>query len=451
LPGQALLNQPPSDSSRPDLSKLRSDAQPNPLGQTCDEYARATSALPLRPGEAGGVAGAIERYRAFFRRGESHHPYLGPGPRPVSRVHDSDSDEGRVRKFCQTIEPDASGKMYETESVLIPMIGKKRIRTHTLCISSQVGCAMGCTFCQTAQMGKLRDLTPAEIVGQWYAARHLVGDPNAEDAQHARASDESEARVAAGCDSIRNIEPTDNLDNVIKAIAIFTDRSGPNLPMSKITVSTVGNVDGLRRLAAKVHETGWHRLNLAVSLNAPNDEVRSQIMPVNRKWKMGELREAILDWPIYGAAKICFEYVLIPGVNDAREHATQIADFVLGRGEYAGARRRRGAGTTPTNPTDMRGALHGLINLIPYNPRENSPWPAPSEEQADAFLGWLIEEGVFAKRRRTKGRDTMAACGQLGNPALRKRPIPARVSTLSVSARTSSSERDSAREESARS
>lgn len=394
--------------------------QPNPLGQTCDEYARATSDLPLRPGEVGGVAGAVERYRAFFRRGESHHPYLGPGPRPVSRVHDSDSEEGRVRKFCQTLEADASGKVYETESVLIPMIGKKRIRTHTLCISSQVGCAMGCTFCQTAQMGKLRDLTPAEIVGQWYAARHLVGDPNADNARNEN---------PAGCDSIRNIvfmgmgEPTDNLDNVIKAIEVFTDRSGPNLPMSKITISTVGNVDGMRRLAAKVHEPGWHRLNLAVSLNAPNDEVRSRIMPVNRKWKMAELREAILDWPIYGAAKICFEYVLIPGVNDAREHAAQIADFVLGRGEYAGARRRWQGSSESRNPTDMRGALHGLINLIPYNPRESSPWPAPSEEEADAFLGWLIEEGVFAKRRRTKGRDTMAACGQLGNPALRKRPL----------------------------
>ena len=401
----------------------------DPLGRTSAEYARATARLPLPKGQPGGVAGAIERYRRFYREGLNDQAHVGPGPRPVTRVLESGSVEGTVRKFCQALAPSAklaapqtggspnglsvlpaaAAPALETESVLIPMIGKKRVLTHTLCVSSQVGCAMGCTFCQTAQMGKIRDLTPGEIVGQWYAARHLLG-----------------------CDTIRNIvfmgmgEPTDNLDNVLKAVEVLSGRDGPNVPMSKITISTVGNVDGLRRLAEKVHEPGWHRLNLAVSLNAPTDAVRSQIMPVNRKWSMGALREAILDWPIYGAAKICFEYVLIPGVNDHREHAAQIADFVLGRGEYAGQRRRTGA-----DERDMRGALHGLINLIPYNPRENSPWPAPSEEQADRFLSWLIEEGVFAKRRRTKGRDTMAACGQLGNPALRRKARHAAASSAS--------------------
>ena len=401
----------------------------DPLGLTSGEYARTTARLPLPKGQTGGVAGAIERYRRFYREGLNDQAHVGPGPRPVTRVLESESVEGTVRKFCQALAPSAklaapqaggspnglsvlpaaAAPALETESVLIPMIGKKRVLTHTLCVSSQVGCAMGCTFCQTAQMGKIRDLTPGEIVGQWYAARHLLG-----------------------CDTIRNIvfmgmgEPTDNLDNVLKAVEVLSGRDGPNVPMSKITISTVGNVDGLRRLAEKVHEPGWHRLNLAVSLNAPTDAVRSQIMPVNRKWSMGALREAILDWPIYGAAKICFEYVLIPGVNDQREHAAQIADFVLGRGEYAGQRRR-----TCADERDMRGALHGLINLIPYNPRENSPWPAPSEEQADRFLSWLIEEGVFAKRRRTKGRDTMAACGQLGNPALRRKARHAAASSAS--------------------
>jgi 23S rRNA (adenine2503-C2)-methyltransferase len=374
------------------------------LGVTGEGYALATAGLASPSGQTGGRAGAIERYRRFYREGLVGQAHVGPGARPITRVHESESGEGVVRKFCQSLVPlagVAEGKPLESESVLIPMIGKKRVLTHTLCVSSQVGCAMGCTFCQTAQMGRLRNLTSAEIVGQWFAARHVLG-----------------------CESIRNVvfmgmgEPMDNLESVIGAIAILTDRSGPNLPMSKVTVSTVGNVEGMRLLAAKVRGHGWHRLNLAVSVNAPNDEVRSRIMPVNRKWSMRELREAIADWPIYGAAKICFEYVLIPGVNDAREHARQIADFVLGRGEYAGSGGR--VSGHAHDPRERGGALHGLINLIPYNPRDNSPWPAPSEAQADEFLGWLIEEGVFAKRRRTKGRDTMAACGQLGNPALRK-------------------------------
>jgi 23S rRNA (adenine2503-C2)-methyltransferase len=177
--------------------------------------------------------------------------------------------------------------------------------------------------------------------------------------------------------------------------------------MSKVTISTVGRVDGIRRLAEHIRKPGWHRLNLAVSLNAPNDEIRGQIMPVNRKYPMAALREAIEAWPIYGAAKICFEYVLIPGVNDRPEHARELGDFVVGRGQYAG-----------------RPPLPGLVNLIPYNPREQSPWPAPSEDKVDEFLGWLLDAGTYAKRRRTKGRDTMAACGQLGNAALRRKPMP---------------------------
>lgn len=316
---------------------------------------------------------------------------------PVVRTHASESAEGRVLKFAQRVEgSSASGAPLETESVLIPMIGKKGRRTYTVCVSSQVGCAMGCTFCQTAQMGLIRSLTPAEIVAQWYAAKHVVlADP------------------AHGLDTdapITNIvfmgmgEPLDNLDAVFAAIEVLTDPRGGGIPMSKVTISTVGRVDGIRRVNEKVREHGWHRLGFAVSLNAPNDAIRSTIMPINRAMPMRLLREALMGRPIKGGFKFCFEYVLIPGVNDAREHATQISDFVLGRGEFAGA-----------------GRLEGLVNLIPYNPRDNSPWVAPEETDVDRFLGWLGEEGVYAKRRRTKGRDTMAACGQLGNPALRRK------------------------------
>ncbi|MBY0263145.1 MAG: 23S rRNA (adenine(2503)-C(2))-methyltransferase RlmN [Phycisphaerales bacterium] len=386
------------------------DSIPHPFCVNAQAYADAC----VRAGMHGGEPGALERYRALFRKGETNQPLLSVELPPVLKVHESESGEGTVRKFLLPLGParpgiyareDLSeagpGATMTTETVIIPMIGKKRILTHTLCVSSQVGCAMGCGFCQTAQMGLLRNLTAEEIVAQWFVARHVLG-------------------VA----TITNVvfmgmgEPMDNLDEVIKAIAVLSDHSGPCLPMSKITISTVGRVDGIARLAEQVHQPGWHRLNLATSLNAPSDEIRASIMPINKRFPMAELRTALETWPIYGAAKLCLEYVMIPGVNDRPEHATQLADYVLGRGPYAG-----------------RPPLPGLVNLIPYNPREHSPWPAPDEASVDSFLALLTASGVYAKRRRTKGRDTMAACGQLGSLELRrKRPAPTGV-PLSISAR----------------
>lgn len=380
------------------------------LGLTAHQHAQRSTAAHL----PGGLAGALERYSNLFRRGQSNDPLLPITIPPIARTHTSSGPEGQTLKFTQRIprlpsrapaagDPGADAAAaarslrlapsapdaLETESVLIPMIGRKRQRTYTLCVSSQVGCAMGCTFCQTAQMGLIRSLTPAEIVAQWFAATHLLNHPIAN-------------IVFMGMG-----EPLDNFDNVIQAIAVLTDHRGPAIPMSRISISTVGRIDGLRRLIDQVNQPGWHRLGLAISLNAPSDAIRSQIMPINRAMPLKDLREVLTGWPIYGGFKFCFEYVLIPGVNDQPEHARQLADFVRGRGEHAGQPR-----------------LAGLINLIPYNPRDNSPWPAPDEADVERFLTWLADAGVFAKRRRTKGRDTMAACGQLGNPQLRRRSIP---------------------------
>lgn len=364
---------------------------------TAEEFARAEVAAGAR----GGRVGALERYRAVFQGGALEAAGAG-GVAPVQRTLTSECAEGTTVKFTQLVrgrgEGDPPPPPLETESVLIPMIGRKGHLTYTLCVSSQVGCAMGCTFCQTAQMGLIRSLEPAEIVQQWFAATHLLG------------------RKVSNLVFMGMGEPMDNLDAVMKAIEVLTDHRGAALPMSKIVVSTVGRVDGIRRLGARVREHGWRRLNLAISLNAPNDEVRRGIMPINRAMPMGELRRALEEWPLYGGAKICFEYVLIPGVNDRPEHAREVVDFVRGRGAYEG-----------------RPPLEGMVNLIPYNPREGSPWPAPEEADVDLFLTWLLD-GVYAKRRRTKGRETMAACGQLGNPALRRRPRAGAAAGLTVSA-----------------
>lgn len=271
-------------------------------------------------------------------------------------------NDGGVTKFISILEDGL-----EVESVVIPMS-----HYFTLCISSQVGCKMGCTFCETAQMGLLRNLTVEEIVGQVYNAIHTLGR------------------------DIRNIvfmgmgEPFDNYDNVIQAISILTEPKGFSFGKSQITVSTVGRVDGIRKLA-KLH---WPRLNLAISINAPNDELRSQLMPINRTVPLAELKQALMEYPTRKSGLFLIEYVLIKGVNDKREHAEELVLFLS--------------------------HLRSRINLIPYNPRLSSPYQAPTEEDIDLFQAHLIDLGAFVCRRQTKGRDLMAACGQLGNRELRE-------------------------------
>ncbi|MEL7474342.1 MAG: 23S rRNA (adenine(2503)-C(2))-methyltransferase RlmN, partial [Planctomycetota bacterium] len=324
----------------------------------------------------------------------------------------SESGEGPVYKFVQRLDRPDAGPLsrdervehLDIESVVIPMVGRRGYRTHTLCVSSQVGCAMGCDFCETAQMGLVRSLTAAEIVGQWHAATHALDDHPDVDPGDARSD---------GGRRISNIvfmgmgEPMDNIGEVIRAIAVLTDHNGAGLAASKITVSTVGRIDGLHKLADVANTSSWRRLGLAVSLNAPNDDVRTSIMPINKGMPMGDLREALARFPRIGQNKLCVEYVLIPGVNDGPTHAAELAEYLA----PLGGRIDRARGAPPSC----------VVNVIPYNPRRDSPWPAPSEERVDAFIAELSGEGLFVKRRRTKGRDTMSACGQLGAASIRKR------------------------------
>jgi len=354
-------------------------------------------------------ARAMEGYRAFYLAGDASGMPEGfdAWVAPIVRRLEEEVSEGTTVKFCQRLDRqlgvpvsgrasdrvplgvlnnDERVRHLDIESVIIPMVGRTGRKTHTLCVSSQVGCAMGCGFCETAQMGLIRSLTPAEIVAQWWAARWVEGA-------------EIDNIVFMGMG-----EPLDNLDAVIRAIACLTDHHGPRVPMSNITISTVGRVDGLRRLVEVVKQPGWKRLGIALSVNAPNDAVRNELMPVNKRWDMGELRAVMEDlMHARGSRKILFEYVLIPGVNDGDDHAEQLADWM--------APFARREGKSPL----------GLLNVIPYNPRRNSPWPAPEEPSVEAFVARMNELGVYTKRRRTKGRSTMAACGQLGTAEIRGR------------------------------
>ncbi|MDI1288455.1 MAG: 23S rRNA (adenine(2503)-C(2))-methyltransferase RlmN [bacterium] len=347
----------------------------------------------------GGRDGAMAAYRRMFRNAE----LSAPGPNvgtvevpPVVEILREDCAEGEVVKFLTRIKRDASGDAsggagrlpddVTIESVLIPMIGTSRVSTYTLCVSSQVGCAMGCGFCETAQMGLIRSLTAGEIVSQWFHAVHTIGI-------------RPKNLVFMGMG-----EPMDNYDNVMQAVSVLKDHNGPHVALSSITISTVGRIDGIRKMAEQIKKPGWHRLQLALSLNASNDTVRDSIMPVNRKWNIEDLKRELQAWPKFAGNKLCIEYVLIPGVNDSVQHLDELAIFMAGFREE-------------------RGKPRGVLNLIPYNPRRNSPWPAPDEAHVIWFLQGLIDRGVFAKRRRTKGREMMGACGQLGSEHIRHRRL----------------------------
>lgn len=253
----------------------------------------------------------------------------------------------------------------EIESVIVPMA------THnTLCVSSQVGCKMGCKFCETARLGFYRNLSVEEIIGQVFNARFTFGV------------------------DIRNVvfmgmgEPLDNFDNVVQAILVMEDQRGFDISKRYISVSTAGLVDGIQKLAA----LNWPQINLALSLNAPNDLVRSQIMPINKVYSMDRLREVLMEFPLKKNGAVYIEYVLIKNLNDRKEHARQLADYLK--------------------------PLRAKLNLIPYNPRTGSLYEAPSEQDVSRFLDWLVEKKVFVRKRSTKGPGIGAGCGQLGNSAL---------------------------------
>lgn len=264
--------------------------------------------------------------------------------------------EGRVVKFVTRLVDGL-----DIESVIVPM------ENHTtLCISCQVGCKMGCRFCETGNLGFVRDLTVSEIVGQVYAARFKMG-----------------------C-TLRNIvymgmgEPFDNFDNVIKSIQVIEDQRGLDIAKKHITISTAGRIDGINKLAA----LGWPRIKLALSLNAPDDDIRSTLMPINRNAPMAALKKALMAFPLPPKNAIFFEYVLIKGINDRKEHAMALARYLVG--------------------------LKAKVNLIPYNPGKNARFEPPSEAEYNRFHAWLKEQKLFVRKRSSKGQHIMAACGQLG-------------------------------------
>lgn len=266
---------------------------------------------------------------------------------------------------------------YEIEAVRIPMhVDTDGTMEHTICISSQVGCKMGCTFCETGRMGLLRNLTAGEIVAQVVTARVTLGW-----------APKNIVFMGMG-------EALDNADNVIKALHVLTDKRGLHYSQERITICTSGHAEGIARLAT----LGWKRLNLSLSLNGANDELRGQIMPVNRKTPLAELQRILAAYPQRRNFTLGVNYCLLPGINDSRANAAEVAEFCKPLGRV-------------------------LLNLIPYNPGNAPLTRAPSEDEIEQFVVWLRDAGLPVRRRITKGRTIMAACGQLGNAALRRKRL----------------------------
>ena len=255
------------------------------------------------------------------------------------------------------------------ETVFIP-----EERRDTICFSSQSGCPLQCTFCLTAKLGLLRSLTPGEIVEQIVIA---LNDAYGVGVKPPRGT--NLVGMGAG-------EPFLNLDSLMKALRIMADPQGLHIVPNRVTISTAGVVPKIREFAEIAD-----RPHLAISLAAPNDELRDELMPINKKWPLNELLEACKDFEktLRPGERFTFEYVMLAGVNDSENHARQLANLL------------------------NRHALRAKINLIPHNPAEPLPYQSSSAEVVENFKAILESKGISSYVRRPRGRDIFAACGQL--------------------------------------
>jgi 23S rRNA (adenine2503-C2)-methyltransferase len=236
----------------------------------------------------------------------------------------------------------------------------------TFCISTQVGCAMACAFCLTGKMGLARHLTADEIAGQVRVLAHDTGLAN-----------KSFNVVLMGMG-----EPLHNYDATMQALGILADKEGLAMNPKRVTLSTVGIVPALERLASEPLMP-----NLAISLHATTDELRSRIVPVNRKYDLAELLDVCRRFPVAKRRRITFEYVLLAGVNDTPADARRLVRMLDG--------------------------IKAKVNLLPFNEAPGLPFTRPTDERVNEFARSLSERGLTVSVRRSRGRDIRAACGQL--------------------------------------
>ncbi|WP_245809366.1 23S rRNA (adenine(2503)-C(2))-methyltransferase RlmN [Desulfamplus magnetovallimortis] len=275
----------------------------------------------------------------------------------------NNSHQDRTIKFVSRLQ---DGQ--HIESVIIPMK-----QYNTLCVSTQVGCRMGCLFCATGASGFQRDLTTSEITSQLFNARFILKK------------------------SIKNIvfmgmgEPLDNLDHLIQSIAVLNEPHGFDIAHRHMTISTCGLVPRIYELAASLIKPCLTRPNLAVSINSADQEIRSSLMPINRKYPLAQLRKALLEWPVTDRQLILIEYILFKNLNDSQEDARKLADYLAG--------------------------LKVRVNLIGYNYANNRNRSISLQPVEDSdihkFASYLEKYGIFVVKRWGKGANFKAGCGQL--------------------------------------
>jgi 23S rRNA (adenine2503-C2)-methyltransferase len=275
---------------------------------------------------------------------------------------EAQSSSDGTQKFRFVLE-DGEG----IETVLLPE------KDHwTLCLSTQVGCALACKFCLTGKRGFIRNLTPAEIIDQILGVRATLPPEK----------------------GIRNLvfmgmgEPLLNIENLSQALETIRSPFGLQFSYRHITVSTAGVIPQIEVLSSR-----RHLAQLAISLNATTDEQRTQLMPINRKYPLKDLLATCRHLPLTNRERITFEYVLIQGLNDSEEDAHRLARLLKG--------------------------IRAKINLIPFNEHAQSPWKRPGAETVNRFRRILMDQGYTAVIRQSKGKDILAACGQLGGPPSR--------------------------------
>lgn len=269
-----------------------------------------------------------------------------------------------VRKLCSKIDGTVKYLFELGDGQSIETVLMKYNYGYSICISTQVGCRMGCSFCASGLFGLTRNLTPSEMLSQIYAAQN---DNNVR-VSHL---------VLMGIG-----EPMDNFDNVIKFLSLITHKDGNNLSMRNISVSTSGVVSGINKLA----EYNFP-LTLSISLHAPNDQIRSKIMPINKKWSVKELISACKSYILVTNRRVSFEYAIIEGVNDSDEAAKELATLLKGM------------------------LCH--VNLIPANPVKENSFQKPNVKKIKHFCELLNSLGINTTIRRTLGADINASCGQL--------------------------------------
>jgi 23S rRNA (adenine2503-C2)-methyltransferase len=283
-----------------------------------------------------------------------------------------------TRKWLLRLPGEHQGERpHEVECVYIPDAGRA-----TLCVSSQVGCTLTCSFCHTGTQRLVRNLTPGEIVGQVMVARDRLGDwPGGTPPEGAIVPTDG-GRFVTNIVMMGMGEPLYNLDAVRDALLVVSDGDGIGISRRRITLSTSGVVPNIARAGEEIG------VMLAISLHAVRDELRDELVPLNRKYPIAELLEACRNYPgVSNARRITFEYVMLKGVNDSLDDAKKLVKLLKG--------------------------IPAKINLIPFNPWPGSKYECSDWEQIEKFSEYIFNAGYSSPVRTPRGRDILAACGQL--------------------------------------